>query len=81
MHCPKCSSENVSVVYKETGSRTARHGTGFGGKFNNRARAITAAGTLGMSNLVWKKSEGTQKTKTKTQKMALCQACGNDWKL
>lgn len=32
-----------------------------------------------MSNLVWKKSKGTEKTRFKNQKVALCQSCGHDW--
>lgn len=42
---------------------------------------MTAFSTLGMSNLVWKKSKGTHKTKTKNAKKALFQDCGNDWKI
>ncbi|MDK8676458.1 hypothetical protein [Corynebacterium tuberculostearicum] len=48
---------------------------------NNTARAMTAVGTLGMSNLVWKKSNGTHKTKNKNTKKAICQSCGHDWKI
>ncbi len=81
MQCPKCFGDDVAVVYQEIGSRTARHGTGFGGKFNNAARKATAVTTLGISNIVWKKSEGTQKTKNKTRKVALCQSCGHDWNI
>ena len=81
MMCPKCSSENVTVEMTQTGGRTAKHGTGFGGNMNNMARGFTAATTLGMSNLVWKKSTGTEKMNYKNQKVALCQTCGNDWKI
>ena len=48
---------------------------------NNMARSVTAIGTMGMSNLVWKKSTGGSKQKFKHSKMAVCQACGHDWKL
>ncbi len=80
MICPKCQSQNVQFMFVEKGSRTARHGTGFGGKVNNAARLTMAVSTVGMSNLVWKKSGGTQRTKNQTQKMAICQDCGKDWK-
>lgn len=79
MTCPKCGSENVTIEMVQTGGRTAKHSTGFGGKLNNTARAITAISTLGMSNLVWKKSKGTEKTKFKNEKVCLCQDCGNSW--
>lgn len=81
MMCPKCSSENVTVGMIQTGGRTAKHGTGFGGHMNNAARTMAAVGSFGMSNLVWKKSTGTEKMKYKNQKVALCQTCGNDWKI
>ena len=32
-----------------------------------------------MSNLLWKKSEGSNKTKTKSATVAVCQECGNTW--
>ena len=79
MTCPKCGSGNVTIEMVQTGGRTAKHGTGFGGKLNNTARAVTAISTLGMSNLVWKKSKGTEKTKFKNEKVCLCQDCGNSW--
>ncbi|QGU01633.1 hypothetical protein CKALI_03760 [Corynebacterium kalinowskii] len=81
MICPKCGSENVNIELVQTGGRTARHGTGLGGNFNNMMRGTTALMTFGTSNLVWKKSQGTQKEKIKTQKMCLCQGCGNTWKI
>ena len=48
---------------------------------NNAARGLTAVATLGMSNLVWKKSKGGSKTKLETHKVCLCQGCGNSWEL
>jgi len=48
---------------EETGSKTKKHGNGIGGHLNNTARALTAVSTLGLSNLVWKKSKGSEKTK------------------
>ena len=81
MICPSCSGENVSIELTQVGGRTAKHGTGLGGNMNNIARGSTAIMTLGMSNLVWKKSTGTEKMKFKNQKMALCQDCGKDWKI
>lgn len=65
----------------EVSSKTKKHGTGLGGKVNNAARAITAVSTLGMSNLIWKKSKGGEKTKVKNEKVCLCQNCGHSWSL
>ena len=79
IECPVCHSKNVTIEVIQTASRTAKHGTGLGGKINNTARALTAVSTLGMSNLVWKKSKGTEKTKFKNEKVCLCQNCGNSW--
>lgn len=81
MICPKCKGDNVTIAYVGEGSRTKSNSVGFGGHMNNTARAMTAVGTLGMSNLVWKKSKGTHKTKSKNTKKAICQSCGNDWKI
>lgn len=79
MECPNCGSTNVSVQIIEKGQETKRKGIGLGGHVNNAARAVTAVGTLGMSNLLWKKSEGHNKTKTKSATVAVCQECGNTW--
>lgn len=56
MVCPECGSENVTITMEEVGSKTKKHGNGLGGHVNNAARAVTAVSTLGLSNLVWKKS-------------------------
>lgn len=79
MKCPECGSENVTIQMMETGSKTSKKGNGLLGHVNNTARAITAVSTLGMSNLIWKKSKGGEKTKFETEKVCLCQNCGNSW--
>lgn len=81
MKCPKCKGQNVTVEMVQTGGETAKHGNGLGGHINNAARATTAFFTLGMSNLVWKKSEGNEKTKFKNEKVCICQDCGHSWKI
>ena len=73
MTCPKCKSDNVSIEMVQSGGKTKKHGNGLGGHINNTARAMAAISTLGMSNLVWKKSKGGEKTTFKAQKMCLCQ--------
>lgn len=79
MKCPKCGSENVTIEMMQTGGKTKKQGNGLGGHINNTARGLTAVCTLGMSNLVWKKSKGNEKTSFKNQKVCLCQNCGNSW--
>ena len=79
MVCPKCNSENVTIQIEQTSSKTKKHGNGIGGKVNNTARALTAVCTLGASNLLWKKSKGSEKTKIQNQKVCVCQNCGYSW--
>ena len=81
MRCIRCGSHDISVQYVEKGQKTSRKGIGLGGHINNTARGLTAIGTLGLSNLVWKKSEGVNKTVTKSKKVAICQKCGRSWTL
>jgi len=79
MVCPKCGSDNVTIQIQQVTSKTKKHGNGFGGIVNNTARGLTAVATLGMSNLVWKKSKGGEKTTITNQKVCLCQSCANSW--
>lgn len=81
MVCPKCGSEYVSIEMIPEGGKVTKQGIGLGGRINNKARKKAAFLTLGMSNLVWKKTTGTEKSKTKMSKVALCQNCGYDWKV
>ena len=81
MVCPKCNSENVNVQIEQVSSKAKKHGNGFGGIVNNTARAATAVCTLGMSNLVWKKSKGGEKTTVENKKVCVCQNCGHSWDL
>ncbi len=79
MTCPKCRSTNVTISMEEVGSKTKKTGIGLGGHINNSMRTTTAMMTFGMSNLVWKKAKGEEKTKTIMKKMCLCQSCGHNW--
>ena len=80
MICPKCGSQNVNVQIIQTGGKTKKKGNGVGGHVNNAARGITAVCTLGLSNLVWKKSKGGEKTTFQNESVCICQNCGNSWK-
>lgn len=79
MICPNCGSENVTITMQQVQGKTKKHGVGFGGHMNNAARAATAVCTLGISNLVWKKSKGGEKTTFESKKVCLCQQCGASW--
>lgn len=81
MKCPKCKGENVTISLEQVGSKTKKTSVGLGGHVNNTARAIAAISTLGMSNLVWKKATGEEKSKTKNAKVCLCQDCGYSWEI
>ena len=79
MTCPNCKSENVTIAIQQVSSKTKKHGNGLGGIVNNTARGAAAVCTLGMSNLVWKKAKGNEKTVVKNEKVCLCQNCGHSW--
>lgn len=79
MVCPKCGSENIKIEMMQTSAKTSKAGNGVLGHVNNAARGMTALCTFGMSNLVWKKAEGGEKTKYKNEKVCVCQNCGNSW--
>ena len=81
MNCPKCNGDNITIQMIQDGAKTKHKGAGFGGHMNNLARGATAVCTLGMSNLVWKKSKGGSKTVMETHKVCLCQNCGYSWEL
>ena len=81
MNCPKCNSTNVTVTREEVGSKTKKKGVGAGGHINNTARGLTAVCTLGLSNIVWKKSKGTNKTTNQNVTIGICQDCGNTWEI
>lgn len=81
MKCPECGSENVTIQMIETGSKTSKKGNGILGHVNNTSRTVTAVSTFGMSNLIWKKSKGGEKTKTVMEKVCLCQNCGHSWNM
>lgn len=81
MICPSCGSDNCTVQLVEKGQMTNKKGLGLGGHVNNAARGATAVMTLGVSNLFWKKSKGTHKTKTVNATMGICQNCGNAWEI
>lgn len=65
--CPKGDGDNINIASVEVGSKHSHKGNGLGGHTNNALRGFTAISTLGVSNLVWKKSKGGSRSKTKLQ--------------
>ena len=81
MQCKKCGGTNFAFQMMQSGGKSGHKGNGFGGHMNNTARAVTAVSTLGMSNLLWKKSKGGSKTKFKNETVGVCQNCGHSVKV
>ena len=79
MICPSCGSDKVSIEIVQEAGKTKKTGNGLGGHLNNAARGLTGIATLGMSNIVWKKSKGGEKTTFENHKVCLCQNCGFSW--
>lgn len=79
MVCRKCKSNNVTIQIEQVGGKTKKHGPGVIGNTNNIMRTAAALGSFGMTNLFWKKSKGTEKTKVKNEKVCICQDCGYSW--
>lgn len=81
MNCPKCHSPNTRIDLMQTSSKSSHKSNGLMGHTNNAMRGITALSTLGMSNLVWKKSKGNSSTKFKNVSVGVCQDCGSNWRI
>ncbi len=78
MICPKCKSESCTVQMVESGKRTKNKGTSGA---RSIGRAAMQVSTMGMYGLFVRPKKGSEKTKTKNEKRALCQDCGHDWKV
>lgn len=70
---------DIAVQIMPDSERISRKGVGFGGFLSNGARIMVAICTLGLSNLFWKKNEGSYETKTKYKSVAVCRTCGHMW--
>lgn len=77
MKCPKCGCENVIVTSEQVSSKTSGKGSGCLWKVG---RACMIVCTCGLWLLVGKHKK-TDKTKIKNQTVAICQNCGNKWKV
>jgi DNA-directed RNA polymerase subunit M/transcription elongation factor TFIIS len=79
IQCPRCHERNISFQIVETGSNTSRSGTGLGGNTYNLIRLMIGLCTCGIGFFIMPRAQGSNKTKTKLIKMALCQNCGYSW--
>lgn len=81
LYCQKCGSDDIFIQMIETGTKTVKDGIGAAGQINNLARGVTAIGTLGMSNIVWKKSKPRHHHEILSKKICICQNCGRSWEM
>lgn len=75
--CPKCGSDNISIQFEETGSKTTK-------KKNSIVRSAARGGAIMATGGLWAltpKHDGKEKTKNKLKKFAICQNCGKSWKV
>lgn len=77
MICPKCGSENVNITLEQVGGKTSAKGNGCLWDIGRQCLIICTCGLW----LLVGKHKGTGNTKFKNQKIALCQNCGNKWKV
>lgn len=73
MVCPKCGSENVNISIVNNKVKSSHAGA-----LVKMGRAFLVLCTCGLWLLV-PKSKGN--SKIKSAKMAVCQSCGNSWKM
>jgi len=74
--CPKCGSSNISFQVVQTGAvtNTKKKGCLFG-----IGRLILIVCTCGLW-LLFGKKQSKSKTTISTEKIAICQNCGHQWK-
>lgn len=77
MVCPKCNSENVNVQIVNDEMSTRNRGRGC---LWTCGRWFLILCTCGLWLLVGK-SKGKSKTKVESSSYAVCQNCGNRWKI
>ena len=75
MVCPKCASENVQVTLEQVSAKTKKRGSGC---LWGIGRGMLILCTCGLWLLVGRR-RGTDKTKIKSNTVAICQNCGHKW--
>ena len=77
MVCTKCKSENVNVTSEQVGGSTSIKKMSIIGWLGYWTLALCTAFLLCLFWRPW----GSSKTKIKNQTVAICQSCGNKWKV
>ena len=77
MVCPKCNGNNVNVTTEQTGGKTRTRGMGC---LWTLGRWMLIICTLGLWLLIGKRKK-TSTTTFVNQTVAICQSCGNKWKV
>jgi len=75
VRCPNCGGTNVNITMQQTSAKTSNKGSGC---LWGIGRTLLIICTCGLWLLVGK-HKGAGKTKIKSQKVAICQTCGNSW--
>lgn len=90
LHCPNCHSRNIDINYVQVGSKTKetseiRKKSILARTAHSIGRSTMIAMTGGLWALTPKKSKyierGKENTKIKNAKFAICQNCGNSWRV
>lgn len=88
--CPSCRSHNVEITFVQLGATTkgkseVRKKSILTRTANRTGRNVMIAMTGGLWALTPKKSKyierGKENTKIKNAKFAICQNCGNSWRV
>ncbi|HNX14756.1 MAG TPA: hypothetical protein PK854_10375 [Oscillospiraceae bacterium] len=77
MKCPRCGSLNLLVTTEQLSAKTRERAPGC---LWSIGRALLIICTCGLWLLVGRR-RGTAKTKFKNQTVAICQSCGNQWRV
>lgn len=76
--CPKCGHDTITVQLMQGKTITKTKGTP--GAVSS-ARKMMNVATLGIWGKMTGQKAAKSKSTAKTQKIALCQSCGHDWKV
>lgn len=80
MQCTKCGSENVKVMVTSTEKAKALHGPVYWALIGWWLQPILWLCATPVM-FIWRLIRPNRKTKTVTVSMAVCQDCGNTWKV
>lgn len=76
--CPKCKNDNITVQLMQGKSTTKTKEISGNTK---GMRTMMNIATFGIWGMLTGQKAAKSITKSKTEKVALCQSCGHDWKI